>query len=86
MKIIAAALVALASISLAAPANALDYDCSPLTGGCTPARVATFGVRPADGLLSAAAGVAALVPARRTIGVVVRHARASAAPVGGDNA
>ena len=42
------------------------------------AGVAAFGVRLA-GLLPAAAGVAALVSARRTGGVVVRHTRASAA-------
>jgi hypothetical protein len=26
----------IALVALTAPANALDYDCSPLTGGCTP--------------------------------------------------
>jgi hypothetical protein len=25
-----------ALVALATPANALDYNCSPLTGGCTP--------------------------------------------------
>jgi hypothetical protein len=30
------ALMLAACIALAAPAFALDYDCSPLTGGCVP--------------------------------------------------